>query len=79
MSKVLAVLLLSLGTVTAAQAGTNPLCIFLPFLCGPATPPSSPPSNGNPTAAPEIDPASAISGLMLLSGGLVVLRGRRRK
>jgi LPXTG-motif cell wall-anchored protein len=29
--------------------------------------------------APEIDPASAVSGLMLLSGGLLILRGRRRK
>lgn len=29
------------------------------------------------TAAPEIDPASAASGLALLVGGLVVLRGRR--
>jgi hypothetical protein len=27
---------------------------------------------------PEIDPASAASGLMLLVGGLVVLRGRRQ-
>jgi LPXTG-motif cell wall-anchored protein len=31
------------------------------------------------TNAPEIDPASAMSGLMLLSGGLLILRGRRRK
>ena len=30
-----------------------------------------------PTAAPEIDPASAISGLTLLLGGLTVLRARR--
>jgi len=29
------------------------------------------------TSAPEIDPASAASGLALLVGGLVVLRGRR--
>jgi hypothetical protein len=28
--------------------------------------------------APEIDPASAMAGLTLLAGGLVVLRGRRR-
>ena len=32
----------------------------------------------NPTAAPEIDPASAAGGLSLLLGGLMVLRGRRR-
>lgn len=31
-----------------------------------------------PVTAPEIDPASAIAGLTLLAGGLVVLRGRRR-
>jgi hypothetical protein len=30
-----------------------------------------------PTAAPEINPASAASGLTLLVGGLAVLRGRR--
>jgi len=32
-----------------------------------------------PTSAPEIDPASAVSGLSLLIGGLAVIRGRRRK
>ncbi len=31
----------------------------------------------SPVSAPEIDPASAASGLTLLLGGLVVLRGRR--
>ena len=31
------------------------------------------------TSAPEIDPASAISGLTLLLGGLAVVRGRRAK
>ncbi len=30
-----------------------------------------------PVAAPEIDPASAVSGLTLLLGGLAVYRGRR--
>lgn len=30
------------------------------------------------TSAPEIDPASAMAGLTLLAGGLVVLRGRRK-
>jgi len=29
------------------------------------------------TAAPEIDPASAFSGLTLLAGALMMLRGRR--
>jgi hypothetical protein len=31
----------------------------------------------NPIGAPEIDPASAISGLTLLGAGLAVIRGRR--
>lgn len=31
----------------------------------------------HPVAAPEIDPASALSGLTLLAGGLLVIRGRR--
>jgi hypothetical protein len=30
-------------------------------------------------SAPEIDPASALSGLTLLVGGLAVVRGRRKK
>jgi hypothetical protein len=34
-------------------------------------------SSGSWTAAPEIDPASAASGLTLRLGGLAVLRGRR--
>lgn len=32
---------------------------------------------GRPVAAPEIDPASALSGLTLLGAGLAVIRGRR--
>ena len=31
------------------------------------------------TVAPEIDPSSAVAAVTLLSGGLVVLRARRRK
>jgi LPXTG-motif cell wall-anchored protein len=31
------------------------------------------------TFAPEIDPASGVAALALLSGGLLVLRGRRKK
>ena len=34
---------------------------------------------GHAMAAPEIDPASAMSGLTLLLGGLAVLRGRSSK
>jgi len=30
-------------------------------------------------SAPELDPASAIAALTLLSGGVAVLRGRRRR
>ncbi|HEX4267582.1 MAG TPA: hypothetical protein VHY36_06835 [Steroidobacteraceae bacterium] len=30
-------------------------------------------------AAPEFDPASAMAALTLLSGGLAVVRGRRKK
>jgi hypothetical protein len=33
----------------------------------------------NVVGAPEIDPASAISGMTLLLGGLAVIRGRREK
>jgi hypothetical protein len=52
--------------------------------------PGSPPpvASGNPwnfngprggtMQAPEIDPASAISGMTLLMGGIVVLRGKRK-
>ena len=34
---------------------------------------------GSVTSAPEIDPASAMSGFALLAGGLAVLRGRKFK
>jgi len=49
-----------------------------------ATPPTCPAgdillSNGSCVSqAPEIDPSSAASGLVLLFGGLAILRGRRR-
>jgi len=53
---------------------------------GPGQPDPCPPISGFNTtpgswtiaAAPEIDPASAASGLMLLFGGVAVLRGRRK-
>jgi hypothetical protein len=32
-----------------------------------------------PVSAPEIDPASAVSGLTMLLGGLAVFRGRRAR
>jgi hypothetical protein len=37
------------------------------------------PKPSNPAyQAPEIDPASAMTGLTMLAGGLAVLRGRRK-
>ena len=39
----------------------------------------TPTKTTKPVTAPEIDPASAMGGLTLLLGGLVVLRGRRSK
>ena len=32
-----------------------------------------------PTSVPEIDSTTAVSGLVLLSGALLVIRGRRRR
>jgi hypothetical protein len=73
----LAVLLLTLsGVASAGGTSCQPIWIFgfeLNFC-------PSPPGNGSgPTAAPEIDPASVMSGLTLALGGLAVLRGRRFK
>ena len=34
---------------------------------------------GGGSAAPEIDPATGIGALALLSGAILVIRGRRRK
>jgi hypothetical protein len=34
---------------------------------------------GDVVSAPEIDPASVISGMTLLLGGLAVIRGRRAR
>lgn len=70
MLKKLAVLIVAVGAVATAQAGEDGHRYF----------------DGNkdtnwshPTAAPEIDPASAMSAFTLLTGGLVMLRGRRAK
>ena len=35
-------------------------------------------ANPGPPAAPEIDPGSAVSALALVSGALLVIRGRRK-
>jgi len=34
---------------------------------------------GPPAAAPELDPATGVSALVLLSGAVLVMRTRRRK
>ncbi len=34
---------------------------------------------GGPTSAPEISPASGVGALTLLSGALLVIRGRRKR
>jgi hypothetical protein len=44
--------------------------------------PACPPTSNNPActeSAPEIDPASTVSALTLLLGGLAVLRGRKSR
>jgi hypothetical protein len=74
MSKLVAALIISFGSVAAVQA--EPTC--WPWLqlwghCG------NPGHGGKPAQAPEIDPASAMGGLTLLVGGLAVLRGRSKK
>ncbi|HEY4215083.1 MAG TPA: hypothetical protein VGM84_26650 [Steroidobacteraceae bacterium] len=69
MSKIARIVVLSVLATTAAgtaSAGNWGWPIF------------HPPTH-TPAAAPEIDPASAISGLTMLAGGLTVLRGRRKK
>ncbi len=34
---------------------------------------------GEPVSTPELDPATGVSALVLLSGALLVIRARRRK
>ena len=62
--------LLTLGGVGPAQALPD-------FLGGGPFQPGGPP--GGTHRVPEIDPASAMSGLTLLLGGLAVARGRIQK
>jgi hypothetical protein len=69
MSKKLALLILSLGAVASAQA----MSIVRP----PHDHAGQTPAAGPPAPAPEIDPASAMSAFTLLTGGLVLIRGRR--
>ena len=72
MSKVVAVIALSLCFGTAAyannwNAGSQHMGLAAHMWAS------------DPTATPEIDPAGAMAGLTLLAGGLAVLRGRRSK
>jgi uncharacterized ion transporter superfamily protein YfcC len=74
MSKVLTILALSLGVATAANAGSSrPHYTYASVNHQSQTNAIS----ETVTAAPEIDPASAISAFTLLAGGLAVVRGRR--
>ena len=70
MSKLVFAMVLSLMSVTAAQADGwwgahdhKPLIDRTPTI----------------TRAPEVDPASAVTGLILMAGVLAVARGRRNK
>jgi hypothetical protein len=65
MTKKLVVLILALGVAATAQASVNEYIAINRHPCP------------VPTAAPEIDPASAMSAFTLLAGGLVMIRGRR--
>jgi hypothetical protein len=69
MSKKLALLILSFGAVASAQA--------MSFVRPPHDHAGRTPAESPPVAAPEIDPASAMSAFTLLAGGLVLIRGRR--
>jgi hypothetical protein len=85
MKKIIGILILSLATCTVANAGDkwnkdgwdndkhdrDGGSWFQGF--------DKDKGKGSVFGAPEIDPASAISGLTLLLGGLTVLRGRRTK
>lgn len=73
MSKLVAVVVLSLCAGTAAYANTWSSNPRLGFAVHPRV------MTSDMTAAPEIDPAGAMAGLTLLAGGLAVLRGRRSK
>jgi len=73
MSKLVAVVVLSLCAGTAAYANTWADNARLGFAVHPQV------RTSDTMSAPEIDPASAMAGLTLLAGGLAVLRGRRSK
>jgi len=78
MFKKIALAIVLTGVTTVASAAGEKNCEwkwhgFIPVHECPTV------KTGKVVTAPEIDPASAMSGLTLLLGGLVVLRGRRSK
>ena len=75
-SKVIGVLALSLCFGAAANAGWTPIAKSGEVVLSSATVVTN---ATTPVAAPEIDPAGALSGLTLLLGGLAIVRGRRSK
>ncbi len=75
MFRKIALTLALISAAGVASAGTTPAGSCMQVLWMNICPPNS----GQPVQAPEIDPASAMTGLTLLAGGLTVLRGRRRK
>ena len=72
-TKLFAILVLSVGCVSSVYADSSSCLPILAWL-GLCTP-----GHHGPVPAPEIDPASAMSALALLAGGLAVLRGRGLK
>jgi hypothetical protein len=68
MTKTVGLAILLFGMASLASAGVDQ--DKTPVWCPP------PPKQ---MKAPEIDPASAMAGLTMLTGGLAVLRGRRSK
>ncbi|HEX3836955.1 MAG TPA: hypothetical protein VHW25_08355 [Steroidobacteraceae bacterium] len=80
MSKVLSVLLLSLAATSAANAFSTRHAGNHEALnrdSGTKVTTAAATGSTDVAAAPEIDPAGAMSAFTLLAGGLVVLRGRR--
>lgn len=74
MSKLVAVVVLSLCAGTAAYADNWQARTRVGWASHARTAQAS-----DTMSAPEIDPAGAMAGLTLLAGGLAVLRGRRSK
>jgi hypothetical protein len=76
MSKLVAVVALSLCAGTAAYADNN---WQAHARVGWSNSRARTAQASDTMSAPEIDPAGAMAGLTLLAGGLAVLRGRRSK